>query len=214
MRKLLVFAVASALLICSSRARAAVNPLEQNLDQDTLIKLAEKGQLFNMIYDEKGELTHRLCIVMVDASPDIVWGVITDFKNYDKFIPDMDPPVIRNKKDNEATVDFVLRIKIVGPIASTQKYSTRYVMKKPKMFMHDPEDSSVEPGFWQLTPIDGGKRTLVYYYDKAPDLMELGKLVSGLVTTRPEFALALQVSPVSILLNQTKEYAEKKAKKK
>jgi hypothetical protein len=214
MRKLLVPAVVCAFLIVSLLARAAVNPLEQNLDQDTLIKLAEKGQLFNMIYNEKGELTHRLCVIMVDASPDVVWGVITDFKNYDKFIPDMDPPVVRNKKEDEITVDFTLKIKIVGPIATTQKYSTRYVMKKPKLYMYDPEDSSVEPGFWQLTPIDGGKRTLVYYYDKAPDLMEMGKLVSGLVTTRPEFALALQVSPVSILLNQTKEYAEKKAKKK
>lgn len=188
--------------------------LDQNLDQKTIMALIEHGQLFNLIYNDKGELTHRMCAVLANAPLDFVWNVITNFENYDKFVPGMLPPALRDEKKNEVTVDFILKINIIMGISSTQKYSTRYVLAKPILYMHDPENSSSEPGFWKLVPVDGGKRTILYYYDPAPDLSKLGKLVDGVTKAKPELALALQVSPISILLNETKAYIEKKAKTK
>ncbi len=190
----------------------AKNVLDEQLDQKTIKKMLEYGQLLDLIYDEKGELTHRMCAVLVNAKPDIVWNVITDFENYDKFVPGMEPPVLKNKKKDEITVDFTLKIKIVMGVNSTQEYSTRYVFRKPILYMYDPKDGSKEPGFWKIVPVDNGTQTILYYYDPAPDLTKMGALVAGVVKAKPEFALALQVSPISILLNQTKAYAEQKAK--
>ncbi len=194
-----------------STSSYAKNVLDEQLDQKTMKIMLQYGQLLELVYNEKGELTHRMCAVLVNAKPDIVWSTITDFSNYDKFVPGMEPPVLKNKKKDEITVDFTLRIKIVMGVSSTQEYSTRYVFKKPILYMYDPKDVTKEPGFWKMVPVDNGKQTILYYYDPAPDLTKMGALVSGVVKAKPEFALALQVSPISILLNQTKAFAEKKA---
>lgn len=193
---------------------SAKNILDENLDKNTIIRLAEQGQLLNLVYDKHGELTNRMCAVIADAPLDIVWNVITDYADYYKFVPEMESSIIKSSKSNEATVDFTLKIKIIMGVSSTQKYSTRYVKEKPILHMYDPENPKAEPGFWKLVPINGGKRTLILYYDKAPDLMKMGSLVSGVVSSRPELAIALQLSPISMLLDATREYSEKKAKEK
>jgi hypothetical protein len=207
----ILFVMVSALSLAADTKVKSV--LDENLDLKTIKTLIEHGQLFNMIYNDKGELAYRMCAVLVYAPPDLVWKVITDFKNYDKFVPDMLPPVLRNEKKNEITVDFTLKISIVMGISTTQKYSTRYVLSKPMLYMYDTENKLREPGFWKLVPVDDDTRTMLFYYDAAPDLSKMGKLVDGVTKAKPEFALALQVSPVSILVNEAKAYIEKKNKK-
>jgi ribosome-associated toxin RatA of RatAB toxin-antitoxin module len=201
-----------AILVCAGAAPRAKSILDEELDQKTIKMLVEQGQLLDLIYDDKGELVHRMCVVLVNAKPDVVWSAITDFQNYDKFVPGMEPPVIKDKKKNEVTVEFTLKINIIMGVSYTQTYSTRYVFKKPILYMYNPEEPKKEPNIWKLVPVDNGARTILYYYDTPPDLTKMGSLVAGVSKAKPEIALALQVSPISILLNQTKSYIEQKMK--
>jgi hypothetical protein len=59
-----------------------------------------------------------------------------------------------------------------------------------------------------MASVDGGKRTLLFYLDPAPDLSKMGSLVSSVVKEKPELGLALQVSPVSIMVQGIKKYIE------
>lgn len=195
---------------CGATAAKPGTILKEGIDRATITELAQKGQLMNLIYNDEGELTHRMCAVVVNAGPDTVWDVITDYENYDKFIPDMAPPEIRERKAGGVTlVDFTLRIRIVMGVGTTQKYSTKFVPERPFLYRYDPGDPGAEPGFWELVPLEDGAKTLLFYYDTVPDLSRMGGLVSGLTSARPEFRIALQVSPMSILVSETKKYAEK-----
>jgi len=200
------------LFVLVQTAVAEENILDQDLDIKTIKKMAEHGQLINLIYNDQGELTHRMHAVVINADLDTVWGVITDYKNYDKFVPEMIPPKIRESEDDRTIVDFTLKIRIIMGVSSTQEYSTMYVEEKPVLHMLNPDKPDEEGGFWKLVPVENGEKTLAFYYDPVPDLSEMGRLVAGVAKSKPEFAIALQVSPVTILMNETKAYIEKIAR--
>jgi len=215
MKRFLVFFTFFVFIISSfsSGARAEKNILEENLDKATIRKLLDFGQILTLKYDAAGNISHRVCGVLVNAPSDLVWNVLNDFKNYDEFIIGMEEPSIGKSGKGATIVDFVLKIKVLAGIGTTQKYSQMFVPRKPKLFIYDPEKPDREPGFWSVAPTDDGK-TILFYYDMAPDLNDMGKLISGVAKSKQEFAIALQVSPVSVLVNSVKAYAEKKAAKK
>ena len=213
-RKLWIFVFCVFFLAASEiGAISGERVLDEKLDVKTLKTMAEKGQLIHLQYDEQGLLEYRMVCTLVNAPIEKVWHVLTDFENYKQFIPGMATPKVNKVSDNEYIVDFTLNIEIFGPIKSTQKYSIRYNPSQPYLYMSDPAKKRPpknELDFWQLVKIDGGKRTLVFYLDKAPDLKELGNFVYGIVKEKPELALALQVSPVSIMVQEMKDYAERR----
>lgn len=192
---------------------AAEKVLEENLDVETLKLMAGHGQLIHLSYDGE-ELTYRTVMTLVNAPLNVVWKVISNAEKYVEFVPQMQSVEVLDKKGGEITVEHTVKIKIVGPIAATEKYSTRYVFDKPKVVMYDPEKPEEEPGYWELVPVNDGKKTLLIYFDKAPNLEEMGTVVRTVLRTKPELGLALQVSPVSILTKAMKARAEKLAKGK
>ena len=210
MKRLFTVAAAFCLLI-SARCALAQDVLREELDTATIKKMAEYGQLINLIYNDEGELTHRMHAVVINAPLDTVWDVITDYQNYDRFVPEMMPPEIRSSDDESTVVDFTLKIRIIMGVSSTQKYATEYIKEKPVLHMRNPDDPADKGGYWKLEPVEDGEKTLTFYFDPAPDLSKMGRLVEGITKSKPEFRIALQVSPVTILLNETKAYVEKTA---
>jgi hypothetical protein len=214
MHKRIAFALCLAIALAIGGAAQAKRVLDENLDLKTLQKMAEMGQVIHLEY--KGNtLVNRMVCVVINAPLDKVWNAITDFKNYHKIITSMLPPVVTKKSDKEYKVDFTVDVKIAGPIKSTNKYSMLYVLEKPMLYMYDPakpKGLKQNAGYWKLVSIEGGKKTLVFYLDAAPDLNMLGSLVVNFVKEKPELGLALQVSPVSIMMQGFKNYIENKKK--
>ena len=186
--------------------------LDEKLDLASLQKMAAMGQLIHLEY--KGNtLVNRMVCVLVNAPPAKVWTVITDFANYHKFVPDMLPPKVTKLSATEYKVDFTLDIKILGPVKTTQKYGMLYSLENPYLYMYDPtkaKGSKANASYWKLVPVNGGKKTMLFYLDEAPDLGKMGSLVVNVVREKPELALALQVSPVSIMVQEIKKYVEGK----
>ena len=202
-----------ALVLPASPTFAAKKVLDENLDTNTLKLMAQHGQLIHLAYDGE-DLTYRTVIMLVDAPLDVVWNVITDIENYGEFIPEMLAPKIISKKNDEVIAEHIVQVKIILGVSASEKYTTRYVFKKPRVYMSDPKKPKVEPGYWEVKPVDGGSKTLLLYTDPAPNLAEMGTMVKTVVRVKPELGLALQVSPVSILVKAIKTRSEALAKKK
>ena len=204
---------AVAMFLIASSTFAAKKVLDENLDTNTLKLMAQHGQLIHLAYDGE-DLTYRTVIMLVDAPLDVVWSVITDIENYGKFIPEMLAPKIVSKKNDEVIAEHTVQVKIILGVSASEKYTTRYVFKKPRVYMNDPKKPKIEPGYWEVKPVDGGSKTLLLYTDHAPNLAEMGTMVKTVVRVKPELGLALQVSPVSILVKAMKNRSEELAKKK
>lgn len=204
---IVAFALCVFLLSFPGFARSK-NVLDEKLDMKTLVTLTKHGLLISL-EDVDGKLKYRMVSALVNAAPDKVWRVLTRFEDYGNFVPEMVQPVIEKRTKTETVVAFTLEIRILGPIKSTQNYKTRYVFKKPRLYMYSLDDPRLEPGYWEVTPVDGGKKTLLFYIDTAPDLMKMGTLVSSVVKAKPELGLAIQVSPITILVQAIKTESEK-----
>ena len=208
-----VFTVIFALVFTGGPASGAKKVLDKKLDMETLREMAEMGQLIHLEY--KGNtLVHRMVCTLIDAPPDKVWNVISDFSKYPKFIPFMKPPGITKVAPNDLRVDFTLDITIIGPIKTIQKYSTEYVLEKPYLYMYDepdkPKGPKSEANYWKVVPVEGGKKTLLFYLDRPPDLAKMGLLVANIIRAQPVISVGLQVSPISIAVGEIKKYCERK----
>jgi hypothetical protein len=186
--------------------------LDEKLDMDTLEKMAATGQIIHLEY-RGNTLINRMVCTLVNAPPDKVWGVITGFSKYYKFIPFMLPPAVTKVAPNDFRVDFTLDITIIGPIKTTMKYSIEYVLEKPYLYMYDnpdkPKGPKAEANYWKVVPVEGGKKTLLFYLDKPPDLAKMGLLVANIIRSQPAISVGLQVSPVSIAVAEIKKYSER-----
>ncbi|MEW6201901.1 MAG: SRPBCC family protein [bacterium] len=200
-------------VLLASPCFPAEKVLDEKLDKNTLKLMAQHGQLIHLAYDGE-ELTYRTVVMFVNAPVDMVWDVITDIENYDKFVPEMLPPKIINRKKDEITAHHTVKVKVIAGISASENYDMRYVFKKPRVYMYDPKKPKREPGYWEIVPVDGSSKTLLFYTDRAPNLNEMGTMVKTIVRMKPELGLALQVSPISILTKAMKSRAEALAKKK
>ncbi|MEW5946879.1 MAG: SRPBCC family protein [bacterium] len=194
--------------LCLAQAAApAKNVLEEELDINTIKLMAKHGQLIHLSYSGE-EISYRMVAMLADAPPDAAWEAVSDVERYHEFVPEMLPVKVLSRGKDELTVEHTVQVKVIAMVKATEKYSTRYVFKKPRLYMHSPDDPKAEPGYWELVPVDGGKKTLLIYFDKAPDLSKMGSMVKLVIKAKPEFGLALQVSPVSILIKAMKSRAE------
>lgn len=109
----------------------------------------------------------------IDAPPDRVYDVITDFERYAQFMPYLeDSKVVRRTQDEVVTWaimnapmvsrrDWVVRV----TLDPAHKSGTRWTVAAEGP---PPSDRAVRikvnDGSWKLEPLDGGKRTRATYY--------------------------------------------------
>lgn len=95
----------------------------------------------------------------IDASPDRVMSVITDFPNYPEFLPEMQSVDVLRATPGEWEVRFT--VSVIRELT----YAIRLVQTSP----HSLEWSLIEGAFkandggWELTSLDDGARTRATY---------------------------------------------------
>ena len=110
----------------------------------------------------------------IDAPPEKVYAVVTDFEHYAEFMPYLEESKVIRRTDDEVVTwaimnaplvsrrDWVVRIKL-NP---TTKAGTTWTVSKEG---GPPESDKavrlkINDGSWTLDPLDGGKRTRATYY--------------------------------------------------
>ncbi len=148
--------------------------------------------------------------IIIDATPEQVWKVITDFENYPSFYPQTYKTEIVERHGNFVDVKIVLKFKI--SIVSTKiDYTLRYWMKeKNRILVWNlvTGDMKVNKGQWTLIPIEDGKKTIALY-SVYTDLKSMGGLVKLALESEPKLELAMQTSTVILVVRSTKEQVEK-----
>ena len=94
--------------------------------------------------------------VTVRAKPEAVWGAITDFPSYGRFIGELRGADVENEGDGEATVNFTL----VLPIREVT-YRLRYTLTPTTRLAWEMVDSNTltdNGGEWQLASEGEGTR--------------------------------------------------------
>jgi ribosome-associated toxin RatA of RatAB toxin-antitoxin module len=111
--------------------------------------------------------------IEIDVPPPALMAVITDFAAYPRFLPEMDEATVLSSAPREWTVRFA--VKIIRRI----EYTLRLVQESDTRLSWTMVDGmfKANDGGWELTAIDGGRRTRAAY---RVDL-DLGMFVPGSV---------------------------------
>jgi len=132
--------------------------------------------------------------VRIDASPQEVWDVVTDYASYPNWMPEVTECEVT--KDNGRIKEIRYRILFKLSII-TKKID--YTLRKAEVPIQRIDWELVDGDFdhgigsWQMVPIQGGESTLVYY-STFNNLRSMGRLVRGLMEEQPALEMAIQVS--------------------
>ena len=149
-----VMAIAIACCTPALPARASLfdGPVDRlpSMERDSL----RSGQ--TVVTGEKGKYVAR---VLVDASPDQVWQVLTDYGNLSKFIPNMASSKILESRDNRKVIEQVdSRQVFVVTITSRTKLAIQETDRKQIDFRLIDGDLSQMEGYWKMEPVSSVPR--------------------------------------------------------
>ncbi len=149
-------------------------------------------------------------IILVNLPPDAIWNVITDYEHYNEFMPTVKKTKILKRLPNDG-VRLYHKIKIVFVTLEyvcdiiPVKYPDgsrilQWKLAKGPGIKNDIKDTT---GFWEVIPIDNGKKTLLTY----TAFVDTGWAVPGWVQNY------LTKKQLPKILRNTVEEAEKRLKK-
>lgn len=97
--------------------------------------------------------------IEIDATPEQVMAVITDFGSYSRFLPEIEESTVLTHSGGSWDVEF--SVKVVRRFT----YTLRLVQESPTRVCWSLVKGSfkVNNGTWDLSPLDGGSRTLANY---------------------------------------------------
>jgi len=144
-----VMAIAIACCTPTMPVRAALfdGPVDRlpAIERDSL----RNGQ--TVVTGEKGKYVAR---VLVTASPDAVWRVLTDYANLSKFIPNMTSSKVLESYGNRKVIEQVdTRQVFIVSIVSRTKLAIEETDRKQIDFHLIDGDLSKMEGYWKIEPV-------------------------------------------------------------
>jgi carbon monoxide dehydrogenase subunit G len=139
-----------------------IKPLDiYNLDTDTLRKL-DLGNAGLIHETKEGKIISALAYAFVDAPPEKVWGVLTDFDHYDDIFST--ECKIKSKKDNQVTVDQETASFSALGMEFGYNLHARYTIDGPDHLSYVAIDGTYvgSHGDFRILPLPGGDKCLLF----------------------------------------------------
>ena len=186
------------------------------LDAATIQSMADRGTFLVVDENDKGRPELVTAGVVIDATPETVYGVITDYAHFTEFMPQLEEcKVVKEREDGTRDVEFSLKFKVsvmTQRIHYTARFHT-YVPNEKVAFEFIKGDLKDGGGSYLLVPYENGKKTMLFY-STISDAKETGYFTRKLIEDQPQMEGALMVSTASVVSGAVKKRAEKMEAKK
>ena len=151
---LLLIAIAVTCLTPIAPAHASLfdGPVDRlpSIQRDSL----RKGQA--VVTGDKGKYVAR---ILVTASPDQVWKVLTDYANLDKFIPNMtSSKIIENRGSRKVIEQIDSRQVFLVSVTSRTKLAIQETERRQIDFRLLDGDLAKMEGYWKIEPVSSVPR--------------------------------------------------------
>lgn len=178
------------------------------VDQDVVQQLTGGSPLVVVEENKDGSLKLVTGGVLVEAPPEVVWEVITDYARYPEWMPEVEEMTVLKEEGNMREVRYDLLFKI-SIIKRKVTYTMRMTSKKPETIEWELIDGDFDysVGGWQLVPTQDGKATMAYY-STYTNLRSMGALIGGLLKQQPALEMAIQVSTAVTVVQKLRERVE------
>ncbi len=216
LRTALCITVAAAALSLYARPASAGEPIWKKIDKTQLVKLLEGGRVG---FVDRGLYPGKemaISGVLIDAPPQKVWNVITDFDNYPKMINQIYKAQVIEKNEKFARVHFYMFLIKLGPVKIQTNYIQKWTFDKPKritMTSDDPKAPKKKgekevPITWDLVPTPDGKRTMLFH-TTISDLRDGGMVGTYMVERQPTIQIGFDLANALTQTEAIKKQFEK-----
>lgn len=201
-----IFLILMFMLVTPLMGGELMSPIDTGFDINSIIPLLKKGEL-GFIENSKTRPKQVSLFTLVEAYPDEVWAVITDYEHYTEIFPSVLECKVVKEEGDTTFVDYKLDAVL---------YSLKYRMKHK----HNPKKSieiSVVSGDlksgdyrYDLYPFEN--KTILIYSIKA-SATDTSFILRKIVKKQPTMDEAINISTAIITLNNIKDAVKKREKK-
>jgi len=200
----------------SARATDEMSVLRLGVDLETIEKLLKEGEVLIIKESGPGERFKYVSAgVLINAPPEKVWDIITDYERYPEFVPDCEKAEVE-PGDAENTVHTKFTVAVKFSILKFRVwYTLRQVHQKSRWRIDwnlKEGELAQNVGAWELIPLEEGKLTAAFY-SLYSDLRSVGFLVKWLFKEQPVMELAITSTTAILMARAMKARAEGKALK-
>lgn len=184
-----------------------MSPIDTGFDIKTILPLLQKGEL-GFIEGSNTRPKQVSLFTLVDAKPDEVWDVITDYEHYKEIFPSIIECKIVKREENIVYVDYKLDAVL---------YSIKYRMKH----IHNPK-RSIEISVVSGDLKSGEYRYDLYYYENRTVLIysikasaaDTSFVLKKFIKRQPTMDEAINISTAIITLNNIKDEISRRIRKR
>jgi ribosome-associated toxin RatA of RatAB toxin-antitoxin module len=221
MKKMIYFAAAVMMAGATLEAGAELPPapaelaqefLPPDLDPATMKKLASEGYLIVVRQAQDLSLINITVGRLVKAPAAVVWGTVTDFENWPRFVDrTKDEKVLRREDDNHLLVSQTLAIKVWRLPSIDIESEQVYALTPPAKvrFWHTKGPLLGSYGGWDIVPL--GNDTILFY-SLYSNLYNLGLGLGSMFRGEPDFMAGINVTTAMLVARCVQEEAERRAR--
>jgi len=182
------------------------------LDQTTIKSLAQQGSLVIVRQRKDMSLINVTAAKVVNAPPEVVWAVLTDFEHYPKFMPQTTDEKVLERQGDMVLIEQTLAIKVWQLPSVDITYRLAYQLEPMTRirFWHAAGQMEGTYGGWDIMP--SGTQTFVFY-TLYSDLTSLGWGLGSVMKSQPDFMTGINITTATMVVKAIKEEAERRARK-
>lgn len=145
--------------------------------------------------------------MMINAPPEKVYSVITDFTKYTEYMPQLDRAEQMDPGDGLTEVTFTLGFRFAYIIPLSVTYTLKYYYRPPLRldWVGIKEGEASHYGYWELVPLEGGRKTAAFYSLYSTPQWSLFKRITK---KSPYLLPATILSTALIVIQKIKERVE------
>jgi ribosome-associated toxin RatA of RatAB toxin-antitoxin module len=178
------------------------------VDQTAIHQLTGGSPLVVVEEHDDGRLKLVTGGVLIEATPEVVWAVITDYARYPDWMPEVEKVTVVKEEGRVADIKYDLLFKI-SIITRKISYTLRKISKKPTRIEWELIEGDFDDaiGGWQLVPTRNGEATMAYY-STYTNLRSMGSLIGGILKQQPALEMAIQVSTAVTVVQTLRDRVE------
>lgn len=211
MKRIAIFILLFSMIAATVYAKEFKTPIDRRgVDMSTLGNLMADGQI--LIIDEKpnGVLEMVTGGIIINAPPDKVYAVLTDYSKYTQYMPSTVGCEVtkedKDSKDIKYDIEFkfsVLKFKVSYTLNQTFKKN-----KEIRWSLVSSEGNKLKDtyGAWQLFPLAGGGTAA--FYSVYSDLKSMNIIIRKLFEAEPSMEISVNASSCVLVLKAVKNRVE------
>ena len=202
----IILALAVAAPASAKPRKIELAPLPEKFDVSAMAPMLDQGELIWVNSQKDGQFKQASIMSIVNATVKKTWDAVTDYDQYNEFMPRAKKIIVLSRDGNEAVLSYT--IDLPGPdFEYTLRHHHTPYTKVDIWPENDKGDIKTGAWRWELFPYGENKTILVYTF--YTDIRESSWILKIALKSDPSMEHGINIATGLVTVNAIKRRAEK-----